>query len=78
MASALARCLGFVVLAAFGVALVSAPSCRIYEPANKPVDLCRKSCVKKAKNQCTEDECERGCEFILDRLAEREGETVLK
>ena len=60
-------------LALFG----AAPACRALEPANRPLDRCRLACVAKAKQACSEDECERGCEFILDRLVEREGETVI-
>jgi hypothetical protein len=78
MASALVRCFGLVALAGAAVAVSAAASCRIYEPPNKPVDSCRISCREKAKAECSEEECERGCEFILDRLAEREGETVIK
>ncbi len=78
MASALVRGIGLLALVGGAVALSTSASCRIYEPPNKPVDACRISCTKKAKSQCSEDECQRGCEFILDRLAEREGETVIK
>lgn len=76
MGPALARCVAVLAFAACASALASA-SCRIHEPANKPVDACRRSCAVKAKAQCSEDECHRGCEFILDRLVEREGDTVL-
>lgn len=56
---------------------LSSASCRVFEPSNKPIDTCRRSCNSKAKTQCTEAQCERGCEFILDRLVEREGDRVL-
>jgi hypothetical protein len=52
-------------------------SCRITEPSNKPIDGCKKSCEAKASRQCTAAECERGCEFIIDRIIEREGERVI-
>lgn len=78
MASALARCIGLLVLAAGGTVALAAPlSCRIYEPSNKPLDACRRSCESKAKRQCTDAQCERGCEMILDRIIEREGENVI-
>ncbi len=72
--AALARSVGSIV----AVALFAAISCRIYEPSNKPIDACRRACIKQASRQCSEDECERGCEFILDRLVEREGNNVIK
>lgn len=59
-----------------GVVLGSA-SCRVFEPSNKPLDGCRRSCEAKAKRQCTEQQCERGCELILDRIVERESENVI-
>lgn len=65
-----------VVLVGLAVGLSSA-SCRVFEPSNKPIDACRRSCETKAKKQCTETQCERGCEMILDRLVEREGERVI-
>lgn len=78
MASALTvRCIGLVILGAVAVGLAPV-SCRVFEPSNKPIDACRKACESKLKRQCSEFECERGCEFILDRLAEREGEAVMK
>lgn len=52
-------------------------ACRVYEPANKPLDNCFKTCSEEAKRNCSEDECRRGCEFILDRLVEREGKNVI-
>jgi hypothetical protein len=59
------------------VVLVGAAACRATEPSSKPIDACRKSCEKKASRQCNDEQCERGCEFILDRLVEREGENVI-
>lgn len=52
-------------------------ACRIYEPSNKPLDNCHRHCVETAKRQCTDHECWRGCEFIIDRLVEREGQNVI-
>jgi hypothetical protein len=37
---------------------------------------CAKSCANHAAN-CQRGECERGCNLILDRLAEHEGEPVI-
>jgi hypothetical protein len=78
MAFAPARCFALFAAVAVGVVALSAPmSCRIYEPANKPIDACRRSCEAKAKRQCTDAQCERGCELILDRLVEHEGDRVI-
>ena len=66
---------GFVLV---GLALtLASASCRVLEPSNKPLDACRRSCESKAKKQSADHECERGCELILDRLVEREGERVI-
>lgn len=53
-------------------------SCRVFEPANRPLDACRRSCEQRAKQQCTAAMCERGCEFIIDRIVEGEGENVIR
>lgn len=50
---------------------------RAVEPANRPVDKCVATCAKRASRECSEDECRRGCEFILDRILEKEGDNVL-
>ena len=62
----------------FSSLLVSfAFACRAFEPPNRPLDTCRRSCESRAKLQCSAADCERGCEFILDRIVEREGERVI-
>ena len=50
---------------------------RAVEPANRTLDSCVATCAKRANRQCSEDECRRGCEFILDRLLEKEGDNVV-
>lgn len=70
-------CLSALAAAAVLFSSVQPTGCRIYEPSNRPLDACRHSCSKNAARECTESECERGCEFILDRLVEREGEGVI-
>jgi hypothetical protein len=58
--------------------LVGAPfACRVFDPPNRPLDTCRRSCEAKASRQCNEGECERGCEMILDRIIEREADNVI-
>jgi hypothetical protein len=74
-ATSLLAVAALVVLAGFAPAILA--GCRASDPPNRPVDLCVRSCAVKAVRQCSEDECTRGCQFILDRLAEKEGETVI-
>lgn len=59
------------------VALVALSACRAVEPRNRPLEHCRHACETNAKNVCTPHECERGCEFSLDRLVERETEPLI-
>ena len=65
-------CLGFAL---FSTGLLA---CRATEPSNRPVETCRRSCESHVKDQCTSDECARGCEFILDRVVEREADNVIR
>lgn len=62
---------------AFALVLLAIVACRVTEPTNRPIERCVHSCVAKAKRQCSEAECERGCEFILDRIIEHEGDNVI-
>ena len=55
----------------------SASACRALEPSNKPVDACVQACSARASRQCSEAECGRGCEFVLDRLVENEMDVVV-
>ncbi len=59
------------------IVLATAGACRAVEPSNKPVETCVQSCEARASRQCSSSECERGCEFILDRLVEKEADTVV-
>jgi hypothetical protein len=68
---------GATTLAVLGIVGGLVLSCRALEPSSKPVDHCREQCVKRASRSCSEAECSRGCEFILDRLVERELTNVL-
>jgi hypothetical protein len=69
------RCV--IVLLVLAVAPFAPFACRIYEPANRPLDACRHTCEEKAAHQCSASECERGCDLILDRVVEREGDNVI-
>ncbi|MCL2723952.1 MAG: hypothetical protein FWD69_05885 [Polyangiaceae bacterium] len=63
------------VAALLSVLLVAA-ACVRPEPKT-PVAECVKKCSDVAASQCSSAECERGCEFILDRVVERETNQVL-
>ncbi len=52
-------------------------ACRAVEPLNRPVNICTDSCKARANRSCSEAECERGCEFILDRVIEKEADNVI-
>ena len=73
MKAVLLSCVPIVLLAV----VVSACKLTANDPPNRPVDLCTQSCVKRAPRQCSADECNRGCQFILDRLQEGQGENVV-
>ena len=62
-----------VVLISFALVV----ACRAVEPSNRLVASCEAKCNKRISRECTEAECNRGCEFILDRLVERETDGVL-
>ena len=70
------RLLGAALAAAVALA-ISPLGCRVLEPSNRPLDRCRHQCESRASRQCTEALCERGCEMVLDRLVEREGDGVI-
>jgi len=62
----------------FLLAVVGAiAACHAMEPSNKAIDVCMKKCNDRASRQCSEHECERGCEFVLDRILEREADHVV-
>ena len=77
----LGRSLTLLGLAGAVLVLAAAPAItacgQVLEPANKPIDACVYKCKTRASRSCSEDECRRGCEFILDRLLEREGDNVI-
>ncbi len=62
---------------ALGVAFVVLGGCHAMSPSNRPVEGCIASCKAHLKRECSEDECARECEFILDRLVEKETENVI-
>jgi len=60
-------------IAAAGVVLVL--GCRAAAPPG-PEAACTSACETRAK-QCGERQCARGCNFVIDRLLENEGDHVL-
>ena len=63
-----------VVLALASLAAL-AGACRGGAPI--PEIACSEQCEKVAGRRCSPKECARGCAFVLDRLVEREGASVL-
>lgn len=51
-------------------------ACRSSSAPTRPEALCRTACADRARH-CSLDECARGCSFILDRLVEHEGDSVV-
>jgi hypothetical protein len=60
-----------------GVLAHGTSACRALDPSNRPVEACVQACKSKASRQCSAAECERGCEFVLDRLVEKEMNNVI-
>jgi hypothetical protein len=50
--------------------------CQVESPPSGPEATCAKACAVQAPG-CTSRECARGCNLVLDRLAEHEGAHVL-
>ena len=65
--------LAFMALALMAIPLAA---CRSAESA-RPVGSCTEACNAKASAHCSEDACQRGCTFVLDRLVEHEGTSVV-
>ncbi len=53
-----------------------APACHPTDATPGAEERCTARCIDKAP-KCAPDSCERGCRFVLDRLVEHEGATVL-
>lgn len=56
-------------------ALLLVPACRAAPPPG-PEAACADACETRAK-QCGELRCARGCNYVIDRLLENEGDRVL-
>ncbi len=61
---------------ALAASLVLAGACNTASPPRGPEETCARSCEARA-TKCTERECWRGCNLVLDRLAEHEGDRVV-
>lgn len=67
-----------VILGVLVVAFLSlGADCHTFDPSSQPMDTCKADCLKIAPRSCSEQECVRGCEFILDRIIERESKNVI-
>jgi hypothetical protein len=51
-------------------------ACQAESPPRGPEEVCARACSAKATH-CSRHECARGCNLVIDRLAENEGDTVL-
>jgi hypothetical protein len=56
--------------------LLGLAACRAESPPRGLEGTCAKSCEVRA-SQCSPHECHRGCNLVIDRLAENQGDTVL-
>ena len=65
---------------AVAAALVSlfafAPACHPTDATPGAEERCTQRCLDQAP-KCEPSSCERGCRFVLDRLVEHEGKTIL-
>jgi hypothetical protein len=58
------------------LAFAGVAGCRASSPAGGVEAACARACEAQAK-QCSTEQCGRGCNLVLDRLAERQGPRVL-
>ena len=63
------------MVAAGALAWVAVAGCNAAPPPG-PEAACADACTARAK-QCGDRQCARGCNWVLDRLAENEGDRVL-
>jgi hypothetical protein len=52
-------------------------ACQADAPPRGPEETCAKACSARGNHHCSRSLCARGCNLVIDRLAEHEGETVL-
>lgn len=59
-----------------GVLLFVLAACQVESAPRGLEGTCAKSCEVRA-SQCSPHQCHRGCNLVMDRLAESQGDTVL-
>lgn len=72
-----ARASAIVAWLASGLALAALAACPAPARPPHPVDTCAATCAAKAGAACSEAECARGCELVLDRVVERQAEGIV-
>lgn len=65
-----------VIRTALAVFASLALACDAHSAPRGPEETCAKACETRAPS-CTPRECARGCNLVLDRLVEREGDAVI-
>jgi hypothetical protein len=50
--------------------------CTPESPPRGPEEICARACETRTQ-QCTPRQCRRGCNLVIDRLAEHEGDAVI-
>jgi hypothetical protein len=58
------------------VSLFVVSACNSHSPPSGPEATCAQACEARAPD-CHPDQCGRGCNLVLDRLAEGEGDRVI-
>jgi hypothetical protein len=64
------------ILLTFALACLLLPACHAASAPGGPEATCTRACEADAKG-CSPSQCARGCNLVLDRLAESEGGHVL-
>ncbi|MGH7272007.1 MAG: hypothetical protein ACREJ3_16375, partial [Polyangiaceae bacterium] len=59
------------------LALTIASACNPESPQRGPEQTCAKACETRAAATCSPEECRRGCNFVIDRLTNHEGDHVI-
>lgn len=65
------------LVARFGFLAFAFLACHSMVPPNGPNQACQSRCTTLAAERCSQAECVRGCEMILDRTVEHESDRVI-
>jgi hypothetical protein len=68
--------IAFFVVIAVSLSTLGLVGCRAKDTPRSPEEICRESCAARA-TRCTDGECTMGCNMVLDRLVEHEGDRVI-